>query len=96
MIMVVIDIKHVEDCFDGSLIKELLLSGEISKELIYTLGKGGSVQYFAHFAKPFFKIRVPGIYDLKGIQGNKTMRIHLKDPEKYSLNDFIELIAKIE
>ena len=94
--MEVIEVRHVEDCFDGSLIKELLLSSEVSKELIFALGKNGDVQYFAHFARPFFKIRVSGIYDVKGIKGNKTMRIHLKHPKQYTLDDFIEFLAKID
>jgi hypothetical protein len=92
--MEVIEIKHVEDCFDGSLIKELLLSQELNKDFIFALGKDGDIQYFSHFARPFFKIRVPDIYDLKGIEGNKTMRIHVKNPLKYSLDDFIQLLGK--
>lgn len=93
MIMEVVEVKHVEDCFDGSLIKELLLSHEISSELIFALGKKRDVQYFAHFARPFFKIRVPGVFDLKGIEGNRTMRIHLKNPKEYSLDDFINFLS---
>ena len=93
--MKVEEVKHVEDCFDGSLIKELLLSSEISKKLIFALGEDGKVQYFPHFAKPFFKIRVVGKYDLKGIEGNKTMRIHLKYPKKYSTNEFIKFLEMV-
>ncbi len=90
MTMQVIDIKPVEDCFDGSMISELRLSQEITKELIFSLGQDGDVQYFAHFARPFFKIRIPGVYDVKGIEGNNTMRVHLKNPGRYSLETFIE------
>lgn len=94
--MKVLDVKHVEDCFDGSLIKELLLSTEISKEMIYLLGKNGDVQYFPNFAKPFFKIRVNREYDIKGIEGNRSIRIHLKNPKKYSLDKFIEDFEMLE
>lgn len=93
--MKVIKIKHVEDCFDGSLIKELLLSEEITEEFIYKLGVSGEIQYFPHFARPFFKIRVNCIYDLKGIVGNTTLRIHLKNPKEYSLDKFIEMVNTI-
>jgi hypothetical protein len=92
--MKVIDVKHVEDCFDGSLIKELLLDTEISKELIFALGEGGDVQYFGHFARPFFKIHVKGLYDLKGIEGNRTMRVHLKSVERFTIEDMCERIAQ--
>ncbi len=85
--MKVVDVKHVEDCFDGSLIKELLLDSEITKELIFALGEGGTVQYFGHFARPFFKIRVEGLYDLKGIEGSRTMRVHLKSLDRFTMDD---------
>ena len=93
--MKVIEIKHVEDCFDGSLIKELLLSEEITKEFIHKLAMDDFLQYFPHFARPFFKIRKNGTYDIKGIEGNNTMRIHLKKPDEYSLNEFIEMVNNI-
>lgn len=94
--MEVVEIKHVEDCFDGSLIKELLLSGVITKGFIFALGRGGDVQYFPHLARPFFKIRVAGRYDVKGIEGNKTMRIHLKNPNAYSLDAFIKEVRNMD
>lgn len=94
--MKVVEVKHVEDCFDGSLIKELLLAEEITKTHIFSLGKAGSAQYFPHFARPFFKIRVPDRFDLKGIEGNKTMRIHLKNPKEYTLDDFSEFLERID
>jgi hypothetical protein len=87
--MKVVAVTHVEDCFDGSLIKEVLLSDSIRKEFIFILGKNGDVQYFSNFARPFFKIRVKKLFDIKGIEGNKTMRVHIKNPEKYSIEDFI-------
>lgn len=85
--MKIIDVKHVEDCFDGSLIKELLLDTEISMALISALGEGGDVQYFGHFARPFFKIRAEGLFDLKGIEGCRTMRVHLKSVERFTMED---------
>lgn len=93
--MRVIDAKHVEDCFDGSLIKELLLSEAITKAFIFALGKEGHVQYFPHFARPFFKIRVHRLYDVKGIEGNNTMRVHFKDPQRYALEAFMRDIASL-
>jgi hypothetical protein len=93
--MKVIDVKHVEDCFDGSLIYELLLDADIDKDLIFAIGEGGYVQYFDKFAKPFFKIRMTGQYDLKGIAGERNLRIHLKSLEVFTLEDFIALIESL-
>lgn len=94
--MKVVDIKHVEDCFDGSLIKEMLLAEKISKEQIFALGQDGDVQYFPHFARPFFKIRVQGLFDLKGIEGNQSIRVHLKDPKEYAIDHFSEFVESID
>lgn len=88
--MRVIGIKHVEDCFDGSFIKELCFDREISKEMVFFLGRGGDVQYFETFARPFFKIRIKSKYDLKGIVGNRTMRIHLKNPSPEAIGEFCD------
>ena len=87
--MKVVAVTHIEDCFDGSLIKEVLLSDAIEKKFIFALGENGNIQYFSTFARPFFKIRIRGIFDVKGIEGNKTMRVHIKNPEKYSIEDFM-------
>ena len=93
--MEVIEVKHVEDCFDDSSIYELLLDADISKEWIFAVGEGGHVQYFDNFAKPFFKIRVDGMYDLKGIQGTRTIRVHLKSRQDFTLDDFLAKITSL-
>jgi hypothetical protein len=94
--MEVVEIRHMEDCFDGSLIKEILLAENIFKEQIYALGEGGHIQYFPDFPRPFYKIRISGLYDLKGIEGNSTMRVHLKSPETFPLEKFIDLLSGID
>lgn len=88
--MNVIEKTHVEDCFNGSAIWELLLSGPVSRPAIFSLGDGGDIQYFSHFARPFFKVRVDGLFDVKGIEGNNTLRVHLKAPGEYTLEHFID------
>lgn len=90
--MRVVSIKHLEDCFDGSFIKEVLLDQEIDKETILNLGQDGNLKYYQDFTRPYFKIVRTSCYELKGVEGNKSMRIHLKNPSKYSIEDFIDLI----
>ncbi|BDS15064.1 hypothetical protein [Aureispira anguillae] len=93
--MTVIQIKHIEDCFDGSSVKELLLSEAISSDLIHALGKTGDLQYFPHFARPFFKIRLHKKLDVKGIEGNDTLRIRLKAPIEVNLKNFIDSLTQL-
>jgi|GEM_PF-4370220 len=93
--MKVIDVKHVEDCFDGSMIKELLLDSEISKEFVFAMGAGGQVQFFADFPRPFFKVRMENLYDLKGIANQRTMRVHLKSVKLFALDDLRKKIESL-
>lgn len=72
--MNVIDIQHIEDCFNGSFIKEFRLSEAISEAFIRYMGGSGKLQYFPTFARPFFKLELAGGQSLKGVQGNDTMR----------------------
>ncbi len=37
--MEIVDLKHIEDCFDGSYIKELLFSEPITKRFICLKGQ---------------------------------------------------------
>jgi hypothetical protein len=92
--MKLLEIKHVEDCFDGSIIKELLFSTKITIDTINLWAKNGSLQYFPDFALPFYKIRVPDLYDLKGIEGNNYVQIHIKDPVKFSIDKFMGLTLR--
>ena len=54
--MRVVHVKDIEDCFDGSSIKEFELDEKISKDFIKKLGQGYCLEYFSDFARPFFKI----------------------------------------
>jgi hypothetical protein len=79
--MNIVEIKHVEDCFDGSFIKEILFDREITKEFILYLGNIGKLQYFPGFARPFFRIDAQGVA-LKGVENNNSMRVVLYDRSK--------------
>lgn len=91
--MKVIKIKELEDCFDGSFIKEVLLDDIVSKDFIFCMGKEGELQYYPSFARPFYKIEVPGKYIIKGVEGNNTIRVILNRRDiAYAEKQFIELI----
>lgn len=90
--MKVAEIKHVEDCFDGSFIKEIAFEEAITKEFILFLGGDGKLQYFPTFARPFFKLVKQGKYECKGVEGNQSIRIILKNNPEQSLREFIELV----
>ena len=76
--MNVIDIKHIEDCFDGSFIKELLFDETVTPTFIEALGTHGKLQYFKDFARPFYKVVFRNDFYIKGVEGNTTARILLR------------------
>lgn len=92
--MDILERKHVEDCLDGSVIQEILLSKEISAEFIQALGKEGQLQYFPHFARPFFKLRIDGKLNLKGIEGNTSLRVRLESPVEENSALLTQFISK--
>jgi hypothetical protein len=89
--MKVLTMRPIEDCFDGSSIRELTLDVPVTRELVTVLGAGGTIQYFADFPRPLFRVRVEGRYDIKGIAGESTIRVHLKHPERFSWEGFANL-----
>ncbi len=93
--MKIINTILLQKCGDDSQIIEIKLAAVITKTFIFSLGKGGNVQYLAHFKRPIFKINVPGIYNIQGVAGEKTMRVHLFNPKVYSLDMLLKSIEKI-
>ena len=73
--MHVVRIKKIEDCFDGSFIKEFELDKKISKDFIITLGQGCCLEYFSDFARPFFRIEKKNEFQIKGVENNTTMQV---------------------
>ena len=92
--MKVIKIKEIEDCFDGSFMKEALFDNVVTKNFIYYLALSGELEYFPSFARPFYKVNVPGRYMVKGVEGNKTARLitNRKNREE-SQKNFLEYVT---
>jgi len=89
--MKIIDVKHIEDCFDGSFIKELLFDESISESFIKSIGKFGKLSYFKDFARPFYKIVFRDNFYIKGVEGNNTARVLLQAPSDMEyLNELIK------
>lgn len=92
--MKIVRIKDIEDCFDGSSIKEILFDEGVTKEFVHYLGRAGRLQYFPSLVRPFFRIDDSKRYSIKGIEGNKTVRIVLYRMEhENGLNELKKLIT---
>ncbi|HBF89120.1 MAG TPA: hypothetical protein DDX39_10800 [Bacteroidales bacterium] len=77
--MKIIEIKNIEDCFDGSFIKELFLDEQITKEYILLLKEKGELKYYPTFARPFFSFEIEDVMNIKGVEGNYSIRIWMKN-----------------
>jgi hypothetical protein len=73
--MKIADVRHIEDCFDGSYIHEILFDADITAAFIRSLGTEGRLQYHRSFARPFFKAVFADRFTLKGVEGNRTVRV---------------------
>jgi len=73
--MELIDIKKVEDCFDGSVIFQYAFDKEIDKTLMEKMGKRGNIQYYPEFLRPFFKIVTADGLQVRGTIGNNKFEV---------------------
>lgn len=94
--MNIIEINDIEDCFDGTFIKEAVFDEIIHEDFVLSLKNFGNLDYFPQFSRPFFKLEVKGDYTCKGVIGNRTVRIILKRSNvEQSLDNFMELVKKV-
>lgn len=77
--MKIIEIRHIEDCFDGSFIKEIIFDQQIDNEFIKSLEDIGDLNYYQDFARPFFKVELKNVLSVKGVEGNYTIRVLVKN-----------------
>jgi hypothetical protein len=73
--MKIIQNRDLEDCLDGTFIKELTFDDVVNKELIDYLSKDGELEYYPNFSRPFYKIIIPDRYMIQGVEKNNTARL---------------------
>ena len=71
----VIEVRHVEDCFDGDFIKEFELDQPLDEAVMRRLADDGELQYFPNFPRPYFRIDRRGVCTIQGVIGKKTFRV---------------------
>lgn len=69
--MKLINIKKLEDCFDGSIIFKYSFADAIDETMMKKLAEKGKLQYYPEFLRPFFKIITLDGVQLKGIIGDQ-------------------------
>jgi len=73
--MKIVEIRDIEYCLDGSVICDMILDCPVSRSLIDYLGTYGEMKYHAEFKRPFFRLQIPRLGTIKGVEGNRTLRV---------------------
>lgn len=73
--MKLLEIKKMEDCFDGSLVYCYEFSKVVTELLMRAMVNNGKLDYFPEFAKPFFKIFTSEGLQIKGILGENNIEV---------------------
>jgi hypothetical protein len=93
--MRVVEVRHIEDCVDGSSIREYVLDEDITKEFVDRFFKcAENVQYFGDLERPFFKLETAGRFVVKGVEGNRTLRVTVRGQDKAGVE--AELVAHVD
>lgn len=72
--------KQIEGCMEGTNVVDILLDIEITANFIIYLGKMGKSRIVAgELPKPYFQIIKKGQFTIKGIEGNKSLRVLLAE-----------------
>jgi hypothetical protein len=81
--MNLIEIKHIEDCFDGSFIRNFIFDEPVTYNFIQYLEKKGVLKYFKDFPRPFYQV-INNDFIIKGVEGNNYFQVTFFYKEKYS------------
>lgn len=73
--MKLVEIKKLEDCFDGSIIFEYSFDENVEETFMKMLGQTGKLDYYPDFRRPFFKIMSRDGLQIKGIIGESNFEI---------------------
>jgi hypothetical protein len=71
----VIAIRPVEECLDGTTIKEFELASPMTEAVMRRIAEDGKLKYFPHFPRPYFRIDRRDAYIIQGVIGMCTFRV---------------------
>jgi len=88
--MKLIDVRKIEDCFDGSARNEYRFDGGISESFMRQLAAGARLDFFPDFPKPFFKIFRADGSQIKGILGGSDFEVYFPKDQNASIKTRFE------
>jgi hypothetical protein len=69
--------RIIETCLDGTMNVEKMLDRAMDRKFIHHLAVLGNFEYFPQFARPFFRITRPGIFVIKGVEGEISFEVFI-------------------
>lgn len=92
--MKLINIKKLDDCFDGSIIFKYSFDDTINETVMKKLAGKGKLHYYPEFPRPFFKITTVDGVQLKGIIGDYDFEVMFpftnKEEKKGNFDSLLE------
>ena len=86
----VIAVRQVEECLDGTLIKELDLDVPLTEAIMRRIAEGGKLTFHPNFPRPYFRIDRSGAYIVQGVLGTCTLRVVFSQAETTCLEECLQ------
>ena len=71
----VTSIRPLEDCFDGSRVREFAIDEPLDETVMRILAEGSLLAYYPEFPRPYFRIQRRGVCIIQGVIGKRTFRV---------------------
>ena len=88
--MRIVDVKRVEDCFDGSRVMRYFFDTPWTAAVIRRLAALGDLEYCDDFPRPLFRVTLPDGAEIKGVEGESDCQV------VYPQRDREQIQARIE
>lgn len=75
--MELVEIRELEDCFDGGLKLEYRFSAAIGDGFMRRMAAGSRLDFFSEFPRPFFKVFLASGIQIKGVLGDPCIEAYL-------------------
>ena len=94
--MRIVEVKKIEDCFDGSRVYRYWFDRAWTEEAIVRLRSLGELDYFPEFPRPFFRLVGQGGMQVKGVAGEDNCRAIFPKAEQDRIRqEFEDLFAHV-
>lgn len=92
--MKIVDVKRIEDCFDGSRVQRYFFDAPWDSAAIRRLAALGRLEYFADFPRPLFRVTLPGGAEIKGVEGESDCQVVYPQENREQIQARVEAVLE--